>query len=116
MTKLKVAAMVLAVLVMTGCRAAARSTVAALQQKVTLTQSTFRDAEPVAPRRADAAVAAAAPVRVVIRTAAPAQFAPAVRARAVIVRNRDCGVIFDMRQGNVSVAAEPRAAFEKVSS
>lgn len=111
MMKGRLVAIVMLALLLTGCRAVARSTVASLQQKVTLTQSTFRAADPVAPRRADIAVRAASrPV------AAKLPGAPAIRVHSVIVRDADCGVILDLRQGNVSVAAQPNVAFEKVSS
>lgn len=110
MGKVKVAMIVLALLVMTGCRAAARSTVAALQQKVTLTQSTFREAELVGPRRPEVRVAPA-----VEHVPAKPRVARAVPARSLIVRDADCGVILDLRQGNVSIASEP-VRFEKISS
>lgn len=102
---------VMLALVLTGCRAAARSTVATLQQKVTLTQSTFRDADPVAPRRRDVVVR---PASRPVTAKQPA--APAIRVHSVVVRDADCGVILDLRQGNVSIAREPKVAFEKVSS
>jgi hypothetical protein len=102
---------VMLALVMTGCRAAARSTVATLQQKVTLTQSTFRQADPVAPRRADVVVRPKSRA-----VAAKQHVVPAIPVRSAIVRDADCGVILDLRQGNVSIAREPKVAFEKVSS